>query len=464
MMPMHISGDENVDTSINITSEGSIGLYQLVKFILKHVPKTEEKAVNKIVEEALSLYRGGAYDTTMGPQLEGFLENLTGLDDITNIPFEFQGNRTDLSYFWRKDESGNRPTLSKEIIESIPDENIRHKVEQTMAKCYVDGFLDYNSTTHSYTITAKGIDSIYKSDFVSDRIERETIDILKAEEKLEAESRMTERGFSGCNRITIDIKSLGAVETQNGLFSRVPNTKGKLFVELPKDEFFYVNEKTVEAYINQGGSYTLLDKNSTPQKIVSGEELSKFYEIKNQTQVRAEPTTSEVIHQENASETYVPQKKATFKAGEEVWATSQYEEGVSLSLYKVEYAIEDKVNGEIVYKLIPDTPDKAVILQTESCVGITVFKDQFYGTAMLTSEAGKITAIQMKEKLAASALGVPPSNGISTVNGAVKQATTTAAQTTAKGIGTAASASTPVTAAVSAAAQVVETTIKGITR
>jgi len=458
MMPMHISGDENVDTSINITSEGSRGLYQLVKFILKHVPKTEEKAVNKIVEESLSLYRGGAYDTTMGPQLEGFLENLTGLDDITNIPFEFQGNRTDLSYFWRKDENENRPTLSKEIIEKIPDDNIRRKVEQTMAKCYVDGFLDYNSTTHSYTITAKGIDSIYKSDFVSSRIERETTDILKAEEKLEAESRMAERGFSGCNRITIDVKSLGAVETQNGLFSRVPNTKGKLYVELPKDEFFYVNEKTVEAYINQGGSYTLLDKNSTPQKIVSGEELSKFYEIKNPAQVKAESTSLEEIHQENASETYVPQKKATFKAGEEVWATSQYEEGVSLSLYKVEYAIEDKVNGEIVYKLIPDTPDKAVILQTESCVGITVFKDQFYGTAMLTSEAGKITAIQMKEKLAASALGVPPSNG------AVKQATTTAAQTTAKGIGTAASASTPVTAAVSAAAQVVETTIKGITR
>lgn len=458
MMPMHISGDENVDTSINITSEGGRSLYQLVQFIIKHSPKATTEKVTSLVEEALSLYRGGAYNETLGPQLEEILGNLTGLDNVPNIPFEFQGNRTDLSYFWRKDENGSRPTLSKEIIEKIPDENIRHKVEQTMAKCYVDGFLDYNSTTHSYTITAKGIDSIYKSDFVSSRIEREITDVLKAEEKLEAESRMAERGFSGCNRITIDVKSLGAVETSNGIFSKVPNTKGQSFIEFQKDEFFYVNEKTVEAYINPSGSYTLLDRNGTPQEIISGEDLSKFYEIKNPAQIKAESTTLE------EAPSKVQEQKATFKAGDEVWATSQYEEGVSLSQYKVEYAIKDKVNGEIVYKLVPTNTDSPAILQTESCVDTTIFKDQFYGTAILKSESGRVSAIQMKEKLAASALGVPPSNGVPTVNGAVKQATTTTAQTTAKGIGTAAAASTPVTAAVSAAAQVVETTIKGITR
>lgn len=452
MMPMHISGDENIDNSLYLSSESGKALYKLARFIQKHLPKADAENVSTVLEEALSLYRGGEYNKAIEPQLAELIESLSGLEDVKGRAFEFYGNRSDLSYFWKKDEAGNRPALSKSLIDSIPNEDLRHKVEQTMAKCYIDGILDYDRTKGTYTITAKGLESIYKSDFVVNRIERETSNVLQKEEGLQAVARMSERGFSGYNRVTIDIESLGAKETANGLFCRVPNTKGRSYIELEKGSYYPINEKTVEAYIDPNGRYMLLDKSGAAQEIVNGAELSSFYEIKRQAITdtnnvpKAEPQQS------------APQKQATYKAGDEVWATSQHESGTRLAEYKVEYAIPDEDSGDIVYKLTPYNPDNSAILQTESCVGKTIFPDQTTGQFILSTEQGKNAALQAKERLAKSAVGAQ------TASETVKQASKAAAKTAANTVSTAASSATLVTAAVNVAAQAAEKTIKGITR
>ena len=452
MMPMHISGDENVDNSLYLSSESGMVLYKLARFIQKHLPKADAENVSTVLEEALSLYRGGEYNKAIEPQLIELIESLSGLEDVKGRAFEFYGNRSDLSYFWKKDEAGNRPALGKSLIDSIPNDELRHKVEQTMTKCYIDGILDYDRTKETYTITAKGLESIYKSDFVVNRIERETSFVLQKEEGLQAVARMSERGFSGYNRVTIDIESLGAKETANGLFCRVPNTRGRSYIELEKGSYYPINEKTVEAYIDPNGRYMLLDKSGAAQEIVNGAELSSFYEIKRQaiTDTNNVPKTE---LQQSAL-----QNQSVYKAGDEVWATSQYEEGTRLAAYKVEYAIHDKVSGDIVYKLVPFDSSKPAILQTEGNVGITIFPDKSSGQFMLSTEDGKAAALQAKEKLAASALGAQ------TASETDKQVSKAAAQTVANTVSTAASSATLVTAAVNVAAQATEKTIKGITR
>ncbi len=452
MMPIHVSGEDSIDNSLYLSTESGTGLHKLVQFIQKHLPKAAAETASTVLEEALSLYRGGAYNKAMEAQLTELMEALSGLDNVKGRAFEFYGNRTDLSFFWRKDEAGNRPVLSKTEIESIPNEELRRKVEQTMTKCYIDGVLDLDFQKGTYTITDRGIESIYKADFIENRIGREVRGLEQAEELQQSAARMAERGFAGCNRVTIDIESLGAVETENGLFSRVPNTKGRSYIELQKGSYFPLNEKTVEAYINPTESYMLLDKAGAPQELINGAELSSFYEIKKQARTDIATTPKTELPQA------VPQKRAAYKVGDEVWATSQYEAGVRLAPYTVEYAIPDRVSGDIVYKLVPQLPDKPVIYQTESCVGVTMFPDQSTGQFLLADKEYAAAALQMKEKLAASTLGA---------NMAIepgKQITKAAAQAASKAASTAASYSTPVTAAVNAAAQVAEKTIKSITR
>lgn len=452
MIQARVSGEDNIDQALTMTGEGGMGVYKLIRFVQKH-RKPEER---KLLEEALSFYRGGAFDAAKEPALEELIKAFGG-DSAQRRTFEFAGNRSDLSYFWAKDEKGQHLALPKDAIESIHDAETRQKVTRTLTRCYIDGVLDYNAKTGSYTLTEKGKAVIYDGEFVEACLSRDAAAMAQELEK--AAMVQSAEKFADCSRVTVDLKSLEAKTTEQGLFCRVPNTQGKLFVEFEKGTYFKVSDKTVEAFIDPKKTYTLLSRDGKAAERCLGEKLASKYELKREPlskklDVPAKPAD------EYSLDKYISRQaaavkgqaeatsKASFKAGDTVYATSQYEAGADLAEYKVSYAIEDKASGDVFYRLVPTDTSKPTILQTEQCLSKTLFPDLASGKAKLATEGGKALAAQTKNELAAVALG--------------KDVAVQNAARAAKAGAQAVAATNPVTATASAAIDAVKKTVKAV--
>lgn len=443
MMPIRASNDENVDNALDLTGRGGFGVYKFIKWRGKH----KEEAKGRLLEDACSLYRGGSYDPKNEEKLKDLIENLAGGQSEKGQPFVFFGNKSDLSYFWAKDPKGKRPELSAELLAQIPDDKIRRQATATFARCYADGVLDYDFGRQVYTITEAGKKAIAKPDFVQGRLVKEAAFFSKADIVLEndvksaAEERMRERGFEGCKYVTINRETLVRSETDAGLFTRVPNTGAKWYVEFDKSEVFDLTENTCEAYIDPGKQYTVCNRAGNPLLRISGEELSQKYEIKNRQERAAyrQPQQSPPEPESRFARIAAAERidGAAYQAGDYVFAVG-LEDGIGLSQYRVAYALLDKQSGEVYYKLLPTAADKPELLFSNGCADKLIFSSRSAGAAALSTPVGQAAASEMKRQMAAVALG--------------KSALSAAAKTT------------PATAAVSAAYQAAERAVRAIQR
>lgn len=385
MLPyMNLTGDEDVDGAMRLSAEGGEGVYKLVKFIRNHKGEKD----NELVREALSLYRGGAYNPEHTAELNELITQLSGGSCCRQ--FVFLGNNSDLSYFWRRDEAGENASLSlAELNAAVPDAALRQKTAMTMARCYVDGLLDYDAAMQTYTLTPRGEKYVYSGEFINERMLKEAAFFTRAEMEAKAavaDERMTERGFSGCVRVTVDRESLKAEESAEGLFCRVPGTKGSEYMRFAPGTYFPRGEKTFEVYIKPESRYTVLNADGEAQKEVGGSELSKHYDIKNRA---AERFAAKL----RAAE---PVEGASYQTGEYVFAVDVYNEGYALNQYRVEYVVPDKQSGEAMYKLSPTASGRPEMIQSESCVGKTIFPNRNEGRRVLASKEGQAAADAVK--------------------------------------------------------------------
>lgn len=87
--------------------------------------------------------------------------NQTASDFITgaDTSFVFTGQSTDLSYF------NKFPQMSVQLIENIPDENLKNAVKQEFNKAALDGKLTIDMKSQTISITEKGRAFINKPEF-----------------------------------------------------------------------------------------------------------------------------------------------------------------------------------------------------------------------------------------------------------------------------------------------------------
>ena len=179
-----------------LTDKGKDTIYNL-QFISKRV-QDEASAEDKLASheryaDACSAYRGGYVKNPTDPEISAFITDLGGTDmPASDRTFLFHGNKTDLSYFWKKVDAENHTILLREYVDSIPDPEVHKKVVSSLTQAREQGLLSYDGT--AYALTDKGKDTIYNLQFISNRVQ--------AEEKYFSKLKLTleEAGIKGVSR------------------------------------------------------------------------------------------------------------------------------------------------------------------------------------------------------------------------------------------------------------------------
>ncbi len=400
MMPIQLTHDENVDGSIHLLSEGGAGIYKLAKFIKAHRHKENTK---NILADALSLYRGGQYSPENQDALAEFLDALRGSN--TDIPpFEWHGNKSDLSYFWKTDATSQSTSLPVSAIDDIKDTELKAAVKKTFAKSYAEGLVEYDRKTDSLLITDKGKSVIMKTEFIENRLNAELARSQGIDEKnlSDAAKRMVDRGLDGYDFVTINKKTLVVSENGKELFCRVPGTAGKDYIKLQSSEYFSLNDKSFELYLSQSKTYTVYDINGVEKGTVSGTELVSHYDIKTTQEKKAyatelqpeeNPITSAFLEKEGYKEI----EGATFKRDDFVFVC---DDNFEVYQYRVAYSFENTETGEVLYHLKPCEEGLPELVHSEKFVGKNLFANRTEAQAALTTDAGKRAALEAGESIA----------------------------------------------------------------
>lgn len=98
----------------------------------------------------------------------------------SNNGFVFTGQSTDLSYF------NNHNTMPLSMIESIPDETLKHAIKDEFGKAMLDGKLAFDKENNALVITEKGKEYINRSEFK--RAAAENISQTLAETQVQTET------------------------------------------------------------------------------------------------------------------------------------------------------------------------------------------------------------------------------------------------------------------------------------
>ena len=401
MQNIHLSGEQEADTSLDVLTEAGTGAFKLtrthpIKFIKRFLPGKTDSEINSTLSDACSMYRGGVYDLRREAEYTELLDGLVGSKAAHGKPFEFVGNNSDLSYFWAKDINGKSVPLSKDSIEAISSEPLRQKVTATMNLCYTEGLLNYDAKTGNYTLTEKGEKLIYKPEFIQSRLCKEAGVSTSIDKETEALERMTARGFEGCKYATVDIKSLGATVTEDGLKAYVPGTSRKWKATFPEGTYFSLSDKTYEVYIKPDAEY-FVDGAPTP---VKGDELAKHFEIKKIVPDMKAPASDPLATKLEG----LRAETAEFENGAYVYAVNPYSESLEVSQYRVSYSVANKESGEVFYGL-KSTDLKAPDLQLpEKANGKLLFASRPEATAKLSTESGKLVAKELKNEIAKNVL------------------------------------------------------------
>lgn len=104
--------------------------------------------------------------------------------------------------------------------------------------------------------------------------------------------------------VTIDRESLGVKEIGNELFMRIPKTMGQDYIKLPQKDFVSINDgKTLKYAFDNDKQYDILDADGKNVKTLSGAELAKHYEQRNERILGGDNTQS--IHYDVSGESHI---------------------------------------------------------------------------------------------------------------------------------------------------------------
>lgn len=438
----NISGEQGLDTAINMTTSGAGNAFRFARWIIRHIKgvsgRKSEQAGKKSLElrsDACSAYRGGYVKHGDDKRLAELIRSLAGTDDVRlGGNFIFLGDRTDLSLFWRKSETGRHCLLPKDRIDAIPDAKLRSKVTASMAKAQLDGLVAFDGK--HYALTEKGRLYVLNTDFISSRLKAECKFFGLAADELQREAhertqdridaRLSELGidnkYDGCERITLNKEKLFRAESGEAYSFYVPGTGRNMSVEIPKDHVIDLDSKTYAAFIPSDMKFTATERGR--KRAIDGAELFSHYQ--NKSKVVGEDLASAVDRAEAAAKkepsSLAPQKSfdaddffaaalnrsyggRDFFAAEKISAAYAPKEGEVYTVFSAanecaDYVItrtwEDEL-GTKHYNLAAADGSSGDILLPEEAFGEIVFADKAEGTAYL--EAHPDRAAELTDKL-----------------------------------------------------------------
>ncbi len=190
-MMAQVTEEQSINSALMLCTSGIQSGVRFGGWITRHaIPLIKgglgKDKIEKLISDACSAYRGGFVEKSNTAEMKELIDGLRGTEVArANGNFFFLGDKTDLSYFWKKVDKKSNSILLKQYIDSIPNDMLRKNVTSIMTQAKAEGLLSYDGK--AYALTDKGKAAIYDPKFVARRLEAEegflqnTADVLKAE-------------------------------------------------------------------------------------------------------------------------------------------------------------------------------------------------------------------------------------------------------------------------------------------
>lgn len=291
-MYLNVSEEQSVNGGLMLTTTCASSSFRLGKWIFKHMKgRTSSAEADSLLTNALSAYRGGYCDGEPA-ELKELVRDLAGTQDARlDGNFIFLGNKSDLSYFWKRADKKNSVIMLRSYIDQIPDDKLRTSVISTMTKAQLDGVVAFDG--RSYALTDKGKKAIFNTDFALGRLRNECQHLGIAKTVLDAQydnvqndridKRLSELGLDGkfdnCDRVTANKAKLLARNNGSNMSFFVPGTSRMTTVDIPSDHVIELDDKTLAVFLERGKDISAT-VNGEAVSVPEGE-IFKAFENKN---------------------------------------------------------------------------------------------------------------------------------------------------------------------------------------
>lgn len=193
-MMLNVTEEQSVNSAFNLTAQGISAGFRFSSWLEKRKTKQTNEAdlqaqknAAELRSDACSYYRGGYVQNADEPQMQELINDLRGTEFTrADGNFVFLGDKSDLSYFWKKNEANENIILPRSCIESIEDKSVKRGTLSVLTQAKEKGFLTFDG--EAYALTEKGKEAVLDPGFIANRLKAEEVFYEKAWQGLKDQS------------------------------------------------------------------------------------------------------------------------------------------------------------------------------------------------------------------------------------------------------------------------------------
>lgn len=291
-MMLNVAEEQSVNSALNLTTQGISAGFRFSSWLERRKKNSAaekdiqaQKEATELRSDACSYYRGGYAKNTDTAEMKELINDLRGTSFTRkNGNFVFLGDKSDLSYFWMKNEKNENVVLKRSYVESIEDKSIKRGTLSALTQAKEKGFLTFDG--EAYALTEKGKDAILDPGFIANRLKAEEVFFEKAWQGLKESSEKLFI-FDEIGKEPTEYYVIGSVKDGRGGEQLKLMSDAKEELMLPKDA------KGVIAFESKEAGAEFVKEN--PKK---AEEMQKLIKI------QREAKEKELYPSENYANTY----------------------------------------------------------------------------------------------------------------------------------------------------------------
>ena len=185
-MMFNVTEEQSVNGAFNLISQGASAAKSLYSWLekrkqndLKQSELNVEQAKTDIRSDACSYYRGGYVANPKEAEFKALENGLRGTEFTrADGNFVFLGDKSDLSYFWKKNENNESVVLLRSYVDGIEDASVKRGTISALTQAKEKGFLTFDG--EAYALTAKGKEAVLDPGFIANRLKAEEVFFEKA--------------------------------------------------------------------------------------------------------------------------------------------------------------------------------------------------------------------------------------------------------------------------------------------
>lgn len=281
-MMLNVTEEQSINSAFNLTAQGIRAGIHLHSWLEKRKNETAtkndietQKQETELRSDACSYYRGGHVENTNSTELQTLIQDLRGTEFTrADGNFVFLGDKSDLSYFWKKNEKNENVVLLRNYVDSIEDNSIKRGTLSALTQAKEKGFLTFDG--NSYALTEKGKEAILDPGFIANRLKAEEVFFEKSWQGLKDNSQKF-YVFTETNKEPTEYYLIGTIKGAEG------NDFMKLISEDKQELILPGEAKGIIAFENKESGAEFVKEN--PDKIKDLQEYIKVYNMQKEKEL-----------------------------------------------------------------------------------------------------------------------------------------------------------------------------------